>query len=53
MAWWLTNPTRNHGVVGWIPGLGQCVKDPAIAVSCGVVCRRSWDPMLLWLQASG
>ena len=27
MAQWLANPTRNHEVVGSIPGLAQCVKD--------------------------
>ena len=27
MAQWLTNPTRNHEVVGLIPGLAQWVKN--------------------------
>ena len=30
MAQWLTNPTRNHEVVGSIPGLACWVKDPAL-----------------------
>ena len=30
VAQWLTNPTRNHEVVGLIPGLAQWVKDLAL-----------------------
>ena len=49
MAQWLMNPTKNHEVVDSIPGLAQWVKDPIIAVSCGVDRRRGSDPALLWL----
>ena len=30
VAEWLVNPTRNHEVVGSVPGLAQGVKDPAL-----------------------
>ena len=47
MARWLTNPTRNHEVVGSIPALTQWVNN--LAVSCGVGHRHVSDPALLWL----
>ena len=40
---------RNHEVAGSIPGLAQWVEDLSFAISCGVGCRRGWDPALLWL----
>ena len=46
---WLTNPTRNDEVAGSVPALAQWVNDPAVAVNCGVGCRRGSDPVLLWL----
>ena len=41
MAQWLMNPTRNHEVVGSIPGLAPWVRIRH--------CRCGSDPTLLWL----
>ena len=49
MVEWLTNPIKNHEVVGSVPALAQWVKGSGVAVSCGVGCRRGSDPTLLWL----
>ena len=57
MAQWLTNPTRNHEVVGLIPGLVQWVKDrhchelwcrPGAAAPIGPL---AWKPPFATLEA--
>ena len=47
MAKWVTNLTGIH--LGLIPGLAQWVKDPSIAVGCGVGHRQALDLVVLWL----
>ena len=50
MAQWLSNPTRNHEVVGSIPSLsGLRIWCRSRGLSCGVGHRHGSNPALLWL----
>ena len=44
MAQWLRNPTRNHGVVGLIPGLAQWVGDLVLQWLWCRLAAVVWDP---------
>ena len=45
----VTNPTSIQEDTSSTPGPTQWVKSSSTAVSCGVGCRCSLDPVLLWL----
>ena len=44
VAQWLTNPTRNHEVVGSIPALAQWVEDPVLPRAVVFVADAAWIP---------
>ena len=51
MAQWLTNPTRNHEVVGLIPGLAQWVNDLVLReLWCRLQTRLGSGAAWLWCR---
>ena len=50
MAQWFTNPTRDHEVVGSIPGLAQGVRDRALLwlwlwpAATALIRHPAWEP---------
>ena len=48
MAQKVTIPTIIQEDAGFLPSLTQWVKDPYVAMSCGIGLRHGSNPALLW-----